>query len=328
MNRPIPLKIITLNETTPVCSPFEKVLRENYLRRKIFGEASKTDCFRIYEKELLDYPLAIDYYGGRFCIHYFSQQRKEEEPSLELQKTVLDTLVKIFKINPDYVYWRIRQKNKETRQHEKRDRSQEYFIVHEYGVQFQVNLKDYLDTGLFLDHRETRQKVASLSQGKRLLNLFSYTGSFSIHAAIQGSSFTKSVDMSNTYTAWTEENFSINKLSLKHNAVIRSDCLKFLNDEMRSQTKYDVIVIDPPTISRSKKLSQIFDIQKDYIFLISSCLKLLNRGGSLFFSTNSRKFILDSSLFNNTSITEISDQTVPSDFNDKKIHRCWILTHE
>jgi 23S rRNA (cytosine1962-C5)-methyltransferase len=144
-----------------------------------------------------------------------------------------------------------------------------------------------------------------------------------VHAAVKGASFTKSVDMSNTYTAWGEDNFRLNGLSLDQNEVVRADCLKFLDEEVASGTKYDLIVIDPPTISRSKKMDQMFDVQFDYIFLISRALDLLSPGGEIFFSTNSRKFTFDESQFPGAKIWEISEKTFPIDFHKKKIHRCW-----
>ena len=193
----------------------------------------------------------------------------------------------------------------------------------EYGVKFKINLLDYLDTGLFLDHRETRRKVALIAKGKRVLNLFAYTCSFSVHAAVCGALFTKSVDLSNTYTAWGRDNFRLNGISPANHPIIRADCLKFLDEELSSRTKYDLIIIDPPTISRSKKMDQMFDIQLDYPDLLSKALKLLAPSGEIFFSTNSRKFVFDGSQFANCSILEISDKTLPIDFHDPKIHRCW-----
>ena len=196
----------------------------------------------------------------------------------------------------------------------------------EYGVLFKINLADYLDTGLFLDHRETRKMVASMSNGKRLLNLFAYTCSFSVHAAMAGATFTKSVDMSNTYTAWGRDNFLLNALPLENNEIVRADCLKFLDEEIRRTVKYDLIIIDPPTISRSKKMDQLFDIQVDYISLIAKSLKLLSGGGIIVFSTNSRKFVFDETLFPACSIVEVSEKTLPVDFRDPKIHRCWKIS--
>jgi 23S rRNA G2069 N7-methylase RlmK/C1962 C5-methylase RlmI len=195
--------------------------------------------------------------------------------------------------------------------------------VHEYGVKFKVNLKDYLDTGLFLDHRETRKMVAGLAKGKRLLNLFAYTCSFSVQAAAAGARFTKSVDMSNTYTEWGKENFILNGLSLKTNEIVRADCLKFLDYEIG---EYDIIVIDPPTISRSKKMEQMFDIQLDYVSLIMKSLKLLAPGGVIFFSTNSRKFKFEESLFTGCIVRDMTEKTLPIDFHNKKIHQCWKIS--
>ena len=193
----------------------------------------------------------------------------------------------------------------------------------EYGAKFWINLNDYLDTGLFLDHRETRKMVASLANNKRLLNLFAYTCSFSVQAALAGALFTKSVDMSNTYTDWGVQNFRLNELSLENHEIVRADCLKFMEEEIYSGANYDIIVIDPPTISRSKKMDQLFDIQLDYPFLIKKALQLLSPGGFIFFSTNFRKFKFDASLFEKCLIQEISDKTLPIDFHNKKIHRCW-----
>jgi 23S rRNA G2069 N7-methylase RlmK/C1962 C5-methylase RlmI len=162
-----------------------------------------------------------------------------------------------------------------------------------------------------------------MAAGKRVLNLFAYTCSFSVHAAAAGALFTKSVDLSNTYTEWGRENFLLNSLPLANNLIIREDCLQFLQEE---REVYDVIVIDPPTISRSKKMDQMFDIQKDYHFLISKALSLLSRGGVIIFSTNSRDFDFDESLFDGCAIVDISKKTIPLDFHNQKIHRCWKIS--
>lgn len=301
-------------------SPLANRIRKNYRHIRKWAKRTCTDCFRIYDREIRQYPLAIDFYAGRFCIHYFSPTRDISEPPQELVEEIEGVIRLIFGSDFDQIYWRTRAKNKETRQYEKEGEAEEFFTVTEYGVKFKVNLVDYLDTGLFLDHRETRHYVASHSSGNRLLNLFAYTCSFSVQAAAAGAIFTKSVDMSNTYTEWGRENFSLNSLSLKNNEVVRADCLKFLNEETKL---YDIIVIDPPTISRSKKMDQLFDIQVDYINLINKGLKLLDKEGVIFFSTNSRRFVFDQTLFPSCIIKDISDKTIPLDFHDEKIHRCW-----
>lgn len=304
-------------------SAFKNRIRKNYRHIRKWAKKSNTDCFRIYDRDIKEYPLAIEFYAGFFCVHYFSYDRATDEPPEDLKREVEDVLFSIFGCVPNQIYWRTRMKRSRLEQYEKRAEEKTFFIVHEYGVKFKVNLVDYLDTGLFLDHRETRQKVALLSKGKWLLNLFSYTCSFSVVAAVNGAAYTKSVDLSNTYCDWGRENFVLNDCSLKTNEVIRADCLTFLKEERQSIHSYDVIVIDPPTISRSKKMDQIFTVEFDSIDLILQSLMLLKEEGVLFFSTNSRKFSLDASAFQNYYIREITKETIPQDFHNQKIHRCW-----
>ncbi len=307
-------------------SPLKNRIRNNYRHVRKWAKRTQTNCFRIYDHEIREYPLAIDYYDGRFCVHYFAYSREEEEPRKDLVEEAENALSSLFKALPHQIYWRSRIKREKMEQYEKAGRSKEFFVVQEYGIKFWVNLMDYLDTGLFLDHRETRKMVSALAKGKRLLNLFSYTGSFSVHAAAAGASFTKTVDMSNTYCEWAQDNFELNGLPLAPHKIVRADCLKFLDEEIRTGAVYNLIVIDPPTISRSKKMEQMFDVQEDYIMLIEKSLKLLDDEGIIFFSTNSRKFRFDEGLFANCKIEEISHKTLPIDFHDKKIHRCWKIS--
>lgn len=307
-------------------SPLKNRIRKNYRHVKKWAKRTLTDCFRIYDRDIREYPLAIDYYAGRFCVHYFASSRDSEEPPEDLAEEAVGAICSIFNASPDDIYWRTRIRREKRQQYEKAGETNEFFTVYEYGVKFRVNLLDYLDTGLFLDHRETRKIVASESKDKRVLNLFAYTCSFSVHAAAAGSVYTKSVDMSNTYTDWGKENFKLNDISLKNNEVVRADCLKFLDEEIRSGKRYDIIIIDPPTISRSKKMDEMFDIQFDYIFLLNKSLALLAPAGVIFFSTNSRKFSFDESLFESCLIKEISYKTLPIDFHDPKIHRCWRIS--
>jgi 23S rRNA (cytosine1962-C5)-methyltransferase len=304
-------------------SPFKNCLRNNYRHVRKWARRTKTNCFRIYDRQLHHYPLAIDFYAGRYCVHYFSKHRDEPEPEPSLVEEVNQTLKELLQANLDFIYWRHRIRRAKTQQYEKEAQTEDFFLVQEYGVKFGVNLVDYLDTGLFLDHRETRHLVAQASRGKRLLNLFSYTCSFSVHAAVSGALFTKSVDMSNTYTAWGRENFEVNGIRPENHPIIRADCLVFLDEEIDSGAKYDLIVIDPPTISRSKKMEKMFDVQVEYDFLIQKSLELLDNDGVIFFSTNLRSFVFDENLFENCQVREISEKTIPLDFHDAKIHRCW-----
>jgi len=176
-------------------------IRKNYRHLRKWGNRTKTNCFRIYDRDIKEYPLAIDFYAGRLYVQHFSFDRNNPKASTELKTMVEEILKSLFETPSKDIYWCSRVKRKKLEQYEKKGIKKEFFEVLEYGVKFWVNLQDYLDTGLFLDHRETRQMVASLTKGRRLLNLFSYTSSFSVHAAIKGAIFTKSVDLSNTYTS-------------------------------------------------------------------------------------------------------------------------------
>ena len=198
-------------------------IRKNYRLARKWAKKTETNCFRIYDREIRQFPFAIDYYAGNFCIHYFSKAGEQGDAPLEFKAEIEAALSIVFGKEFGPIFWRTRQKTKETRQYEKRGDEQAFFTVLERGVKFKVNLTDYLDTGLFLDHRETRKIVAGHANGKKVLNLFAYTCSFSVHAAMAGASFTKSVDMSNTYTAWGRDNFKLNALPLSNNVIVRDD---------------------------------------------------------------------------------------------------------
>ncbi len=306
-------------------SPVKNRIRKNYKHLRKWAKRTQTSCFRIYDRDIKEYPLAIDFYNGRFSVQFFSYDRDNDEPRQELKEDVDAALISLFNVDEKKIYWRSRIRRKKLEQYEKAGEEKEFFEVKEYGVSFLVNLNDYLDTGLFLDHRETRQRVANLCKGKRLLNLFSYTCAFSVQAAFYGAASTTSVDLSNTYTEWGRNNFALNELPLKSNDVIRADCLRFLEDEVYSSEKYDVIVIDPPTISRSKKMEQMFDVQLDYPLLLKQAMRCLAEDGVLFFSTNSRKFKFDVTCLPAWEIKEITPKTIPMDFHNQKIHRCWVI---
>jgi 23S rRNA (cytosine1962-C5)-methyltransferase len=301
-------------------------IRKNYRHVRKWAKRTRTNCFRIYDREIRQYPLAIDFYDGKFCVQYFSTSKDSLDPPQEILDETTNALKALFGADSNSIFWRTRSRKKMTRQYEKKGDAKEFFTVLEYGVKFKINLVDYLDTGLFLDHRETRQLVAALSKDKHLLNLFAYTCSFSVQAAAAGAAFTKSVDMSNTYTEWGRENFLINSFKLNNHSIVRADCLKFLDEELITGKKYDIVIIDPPTISRSKKMDQLFDVQIDYYYLIHKSLRLLSEKGVIIFSTNSRKFTFEIERFPSCHIVEITKKTIPIDFHDPKIHRCWKIS--
>jgi 23S rRNA (cytosine1962-C5)-methyltransferase len=313
------LPVITDQDKT---SALKNCIRNNYIHIRKWALRTQTNAFRIYDRDIKEYPIAIDFYAGRFCVHYFmfAEDGDSQEPREDLRQAVQQALHDLFQSDPSLIYSRTRIRREKTEQYEKTGHSKEFFPVLEYGIKFWINLVDYLDTGLFLDHREVRRYIGSIAKGKKVLNLFAYTCSFSVHAILGGALFTKSVDLSNTYTAWGEDNFRLNGLSPSHHPIIRGDCLQFLEEET---SLYDIIIIDPPTLSRSKKMEKMFDIQEDYPFLISRALQLLNPGGVIFFSTNSRKFVLDPNLLPPCEILDVSKKTLPIDFKNPKIHQCF-----
>jgi 23S rRNA G2069 N7-methylase RlmK/C1962 C5-methylase RlmI len=195
-------------------------------------------------------------------------------------------------------------------------------VVHEGGLKFEVNLSDYVDTGLFLDHRITRSMVRDAADGRRFLNLFAYTGSFSVYAAAGGAVSTRTVDLSNTYLDWARRNMTINGFDGPEHDFVRSDILEFLD---RDRDTYDLAVVDPPTYSRSKRTEQDWDVQRDHVELLHRLFARMNPGGIVYFSTNFRRFKFDESQFSGLMIREISKQTIPPEYRNQRIHRCWRL---
>ena len=203
----------------------------------------------------------------------------------------------------------------------------DFFLVDEFGAKFWVNLTDYLDTGLFLDHRIARKMLGEMSKGKDFLNLFAYTGSASVHAGLGGAKSTTTVDMSRTYLEWAEKNFQANGLSGRQHRLMQADCLQWLS---QSNEQFDVIFIDPPTFSNSKRMENTFDVQRDHIELMKHLKRLLRKGGTIMFSNNKRGFKMDHEALANIGLTakEITQKTLSQDFaRNRQIHNCWLLNH-
>lgn len=228
----------------------------------------------------------------------------------------------VLEVVEENIFFKMRQR-KEGRQgqYQKVDEAKNEFIVHENGLKLIVNLSDYLDTGLFLDHRITRQMVRELSKGKRVLNLFCYTGSFSVYAVAGDASNVISVDLSKTYLNWTERNMELNFPVFNNHEIIHADVKQYLKTV--AENSFDLIVMDPPTFSNSKRMEDFLDIQKDHVELINNCMKSLNKKGILFFSTNFTKFQLDADKIKASEIKDITKQTTPFDFAGKLKRQCW-----
>jgi 23S rRNA (guanine2445-N2)-methyltransferase / 23S rRNA (guanine2069-N7)-methyltransferase len=203
--------------------------------------------------------------------------------------------------------------------------SGDLITVTEGQARLQVNLWQYLDSGLFLDHRPVRKLIAEMANGKRFLNLFCYTASASVHAALAGARFTVSVDMSNTYLNWARRNFALNGLSEARNRLEQADCLKWLAENTQ---QFDLILLDPPSFSNSKKMQDILDVQADHVTMIQQAMGCLSEHGTLIFSNNLRSFVLDEAALSAYTIKDITAQTIDQDFQrNRKIHQCWLITH-
>ncbi len=282
-------------------------------------------CYRLYDRDIPEIPLAVDFYEGR--LHIAEYDRPHDRTPGEhgdwldmLGRTAADAL----KIPPGDVYLKRRERKRGLSQYDKFSSAGKTCLVGEGGLKFKVNLSDYLDTGLFLDHRITRDMVRKSSSGLRVLNLFGYTGSFSVYAAAGGAKSVTTVDMSKTYLDWARENLAANRFTGPKYKFIRDDAMAYLNYHESGQ-HYDLAIVDPPTFSNSKKSETDFDIQRDHVELLNNLSKRMMPGSPVYFSTNFRKFKLSEPELKYAEIREISRQTVPQDFRNKKIHRCWLL---
>ncbi len=222
------------------------------------------------------------------------------------------------------IFFKERKPQRGREQYEKFDEQGRSILVQENGLRFVVNLTDYLDTGLFLDHRPTREKVREQAEGKRVLNLFAYTGSFTVYAAAGGASATTTIDLSNTYLEWGQRNMELNGLAGPQHEFVRADVKAWL--EQAVDGLYDIVVLDPPTFSNSKRMEDVLYTQRDHPELINGCLRRLAPGGQLYFSTNFRKFQLEPERLNTKNIRDITSATIPKDFRNPKIHYCWLIT--
>ena len=303
---------------------FENRLRKVYKIRSKEAKRLKVDCYRLYDRDLPEFPLIIDMYHEDVLVtEYRSQHRLSDdeydawlEGSLEVVKNVLEK-------SNDQVYLKER-KIKEGRkdQYRKTDSQKEFKIVQEGGLRFLVNLSDYLDTGLFLDHRITRSMVREKSNQKAVLNLFCYTGSFSVYAASGHAAEILSIDLSNTYIEWAKKNMELNGCKKSEYRFIKGDVLQEL--PKISDGSFDIIVLDPPTFSNSKSMKEVFDIQAMHVELINTCLRKLKKEGELIFSTNSRKFHLEEELIQG-SVKNITTSTEPFDFKGKLLRWCYSI---
>ncbi|NHR06254.1 SAM-dependent methyltransferase [Chromobacterium haemolyticum] len=305
-------------------SPFANRLAKNFKHHAKWARRQGLDAWRVYDKDVPQFPFAVDVYGERIHLQeYDTGWEMEDDAYREWINAVVDSLCAVTGLAHEAVTLKNRRRQKGVSQYEKAGQQGSDFIVNEFGQRFIVNLDAYLDTGLFLDHRNTRKRVREEAAGKRFLNLFAYTGSFTVYAACGGAISSETVDMSNTYQDWSRRNFELNGLDLARHQLVRADVFQYLEEAVDGGKQFDLIVMDPPTFSNSKKMRDILDVQRDHVWLIDYAMALLAPGGTLYFSNNLRSFKLDERLADDYVISDISAQSVPEDFRNRAIHQCW-----
>lgn len=314
------------NITSEHALMFINRLKKNYKHLKKWARKNDVSCYRVYDADIPQYAVAIDKYDGWIHVQeYQAPKTVNKTRAFQRINDVIDVVADILETKQEYVVLKVRKKQEGSSQYQKQDRKDRKLTVQENGLKFIINVYDYIDTGLFLDHRNTRQLIKKLANKRSFLNLFAYTGSVTVYAAAGGASTTTTVDMSNTYLNWAQENLSLNGHSGGNHQFIRDDCLHWLQQAIDEKKKYQLIFIDPPTFSNSKKMTTSLDINRDHVALLSGCLALLEDDGQMIFSTNARGFKLDSSLNELCFVKEITAMTTTEDFRRKPAHRCWCL---
>lgn len=318
------------NKDAQVVAPdFSNRLKKNIGKIGKWAKKEGLDCYRIYDADLPDYNVAVDVYQDYLVIQEYAAPKSIPEETAKRRLTdVIRASIKVTGVDTNNVVLKVREKKKGSSQYNKLAAKSSKLHVNEYGAQLIVNLYDYLDTGLFLDHKITRRKLGEMASNKDFLNLFAYTGSATVHAALGSAKSTTTVDMSNTYLEWAKENMKLNGQVGRQHQYIQADCLQWLE---KANGSYDLIFIDPPTFSNSKRMEQSFDVQRDHVTLMTNLKRLLREEGTIVFSNNKRHFKMDLKALEELGLKaeNISDKTLPLDFaRNKHIHNCWVITHQ
>lgn len=306
-------------------------IRKNEKSLSKWRRKESISCYRSYDRDIPEIPLAIDVYEGRLHVAEYAR-RTTRDLSDEQRRSWLELLTvraaDQLEVDRDLVFIKRRERQRGATQYERFDRRGAVFIVHEGGLRFRVNLSDYLDTGLFLDHRTTRARVRGEAEGRRVLNLFAYTGSFSVYAADGGARSTTTVDLSATYLDWARENFALNEVTRdrERHQLIRADARRFLEEGAEQGRRWDLIIVDPPSFSNSKRVEEDFDLQRHHGELLRSTLSVLAPGGVIYFSTNLRKFRIDQEALMGVEVENVTEESIPRDYRDRRIHSCYRLT--
>ena len=317
----------TSSVTPEVAVDFANRLQKNIKKIEKWAKQQGLDAYRLYDADLPEYNLAVDRYADHIVVQeYAAPKNIDENKARQRLLDAVNATLQVTGIETNKLILKVRQKQKGTNQYEKLANKGEYFYVNEYGAKLWVNLTDYLDTGLFLDHRLTRKMLGEMAQGKDFLNLFAYTGSATVHAALGKAKSTTTVDMSNTYLNWAEQNLLLNDIEGKQHKLIQADCLQWLE---KCDRQFDLIFVDPPTFSNSKRMEDSWDVQRDHIKLMKNLKRILRPNGTIVFSNNKRGFKMDFAKLEELGLSavEISHKTLPLDFErNKQIHNCWLVT--
>lgn len=308
--------------TSSAVEMLQNRLRKNRRRLSRLLPAD-TDCYRAYDRDIPEVPVVVERWGPRLrLLEMPGRVVRDDAAHQAFLEDLAGGVAEVFEVPLADVVVRRRTRRRAGEQHGKLDAQGQRHVVKERGIAFWVNLTDYVDCGLFLDHRNARRDVEGLAGGRRVLNLFAYTGAFTVAAARGGAAGTVSVDLSRTYLDWAADNLALNELDGPVHRRVCADVRGWLREAARDGERFDVIVLDPPTVSVSKRMEGDLDVQRDHRELIEGARALLAPGGVLFFSTNLRTFHLDERAFAGARFAEITDRTVPPDFRER-IHRCW-----
>ncbi len=308
---------------------FENRLLKVYKHKSKLARRQNVSCYRVYDHDLPEFPFAIELYEDKiYLAEYLRRHGMEDEVHDAWLESCKEIISKLLSVPTDKIYDRQRKKmHHRSQQYEKLNVQEEFFTVEENGLKFLVNLTDYLDTGLFLDHRTTRQMVRQECSDKRMLNLFCYTGSFSVYAAAGSAATVTSVDLSKTYLKWAEDNMVINRFKESNKyQFIHADVKQYL--KTLKPDSFDLVVMDPPTFSNSKRMKDILDIQRDHVELLNDVLAATTPGGIVYFSTNFTKFVLEKELINAAEIKDITKATTPFDFEGKLKRWCYKIINQ
>ncbi|MDH5711788.1 MAG: bifunctional 23S rRNA (guanine(2069)-N(7))-methyltransferase RlmK/23S rRNA (guanine(2445)-N(2))-methyltransferase RlmL [Gammaproteobacteria bacterium] len=308
---------------------FENRLKKNFKHIRKWARKNNISCYRVYDADIPQYSMAVDIYENWVHVQeYEAPKTVDAVKAFRRINEALPVIASVLEIDPNHVVLKTRKIQSGSEQYVKQDDKKRWLIAHEHGLKFKVNLYDYLDTGLFLDHRNARQLIFKYAKGRSFLNLFAYTGTATVYAAAGGARSTTTVDMSNTYLEWAQENLKLNKLVGRNHQFLQADCTQWLWDAKRAGHRYQLIFLDPPTFSNSKKMTQTFDVLRDHVELINLTMKLLEDEGMLIFSCNAKKFKLDVASLSDYFIEDITAITVSEDFRKKPKHKCWCISKQ